>query len=145
MSVVVLGDTPGKPLVATSPRVRLIGKTWSMRAALAFAQLADVVVGTESAIVNAVSFEPMLKLVLLSHSSQDNLTRDWPETISYSTKGLACHPCHRIHQTMDFCTQDGKTLAAACQASVTAESVAHQVLDYLAWKAEQSQSEAVAA
>lgn len=145
VAVVVLGDTPGKPLVAPSNRVWLIGKAWPMRQALAFAQLADVVVGTESAIVNAVSFEPMLKLVLLSHSSQDNLTRDWPETISFSTKGLACHPCHRIHQTMDFCTQDGKSLAAACQASVTAESVAEQVLAYLAWKAEQSQPEAVAA
>jgi ADP-heptose:LPS heptosyltransferase/predicted SAM-dependent methyltransferase len=144
IAVVVLGDMPGPALTAPSDRVLLIGKTWPMRDALAFAQLADVVVGTESAIVNAVSCEPMLKIVLLSHSSETNLTRDWPETISFATQGLACHPCHRIHQTMDFCTQDRKTLAAACQASIKAEAVADQVIAYLEWKSEQGVTAEVA-
>lgn len=133
--VVILGDAPAID-VPTDERIHVIGRTWSMRDALAFAQLADVVVGTESAILNAVSFEPMLKIALLSHSSQTNLTRDWPETISFATEGLECYPCHRIHNDMSFCTQDARTKAAACQASVKAEAVAEQVIAYLKWTAE---------
>lgn len=139
--VVVLGDMAG-PAPAQSERIHLIGKNWPIREALAFAQRADVVVGGESAITNAVSFEPMLKVVLLSHSTQDNLTRDWPETVSIAVEGLDCYPCHRIHQDMKFCTMDRDTRASACQASIKPEQVDDVVGQYLAWLAEQGKAAA---
>lgn len=144
--VVVLGDTPGRQVPTfEEERVHVIGRQWPIRQALAFVQVADVVIGTESAIVNAVSFEPMLKCVVLSHSTTDNLTRDWPETVSFAVDGLDCYPCHRIHTSMSFCTQDAKTRAAVCQASIAPEQIDQTVGQYLDWLATQQVREREAA
>ena len=45
--------------------------------------------------------------------------------------GLACYPCHRIHQDMTFCTVHNETGAAACQAAATAEEVAGYALQWI--------------
>lgn len=102
----------------------VIGKDLPIRLAMALAQTADVVIGTESAIVNAVAMEDCLKVVLLSHSSPENLTKHWRNTMSVEATGLSCHPCHRLHQGMEFCTVDKATGFAACQAAATAETIA---------------------
>lgn len=141
VNVVVLGDAPGeKP--AASERIHLIGRNGTLREALAFAQLADVVIGPESAIANAVAFEPMLKVVLLSHSTMENLTRDWTETVSIAVEGLDCYPCHRIHTSMDTCTTDAATRASACQASIKPDQVVGVVDEYLEWLAGQKKEAA---
>lgn len=132
---VVLGDQ--REELRAPPRCQVIGRAWGMRKAMAFAQLADVVIGTESAIVNAVAYEPLLKIVLLSHSGHDNLTRDWSETLAITPTSVECYPCHRVHQDWTHCHRDKTTGAALCQAAIGAEEVAEHVGKYLAWKAEQ--------
>lgn len=103
---------------------------WKVRQSLAFAQLADAVVGQETILTNAVCIEPMRKVVLLSHSSHENLTRDW-----FNTRALfgavKCHPCHQIHFQMDTCTRDEATGAAACQAAIPAEAVIEALADVI--------------
>lgn len=131
--VVVMGDLPKRAEYEGHDRISCVFKDWPIRDAMAFALLADVVIGPESAIVNAVSFEPLLKCVLLSHSSMRNLTRDWPETVSFAVQGLDCHPCHRIHFDTSHCTLDETTRAAACQAAITPEQIAQTVFEYLSW------------
>jgi ADP-heptose:LPS heptosyltransferase len=128
---VVLGDWRGKT-PALDPRFgHFVGCDWTIRQAMAFASLAAAVVGVESAIVNAVAFESPLKIVLLSHSSGDNLTRDWLNTISMWPLDLACYPCHRLHGDATYCTRESATDSAACQAAVSAERVADHVVRYL--------------
>ena len=101
-----------------------------IRKVFALAQVANVVVGTETAVINAVAHEPMLKIVLLSHSSNENLTRDWNETIAMEPRAIPCYPCHRIHQDPTHCHWVGKI--AACQAAVSAEEVFKAYLEWLA-------------
>ena len=103
---------------------------WPVRIACTFAQMADAVVATESLFANVVAFEPMPKIVTLSHSSVENLTRDWVNCVSIEPK-IACHPCHRIHSTFDFCSRDTTTGAAACQAMATAPMIAELLFDLL--------------
>jgi ADP-heptose:LPS heptosyltransferase/predicted SAM-dependent methyltransferase len=128
--VIVLGEIRE---VFTPPEKygHVAGKSLPIRLAFALAQLADVVVGTESSIINAVAFEPMLKIALLSHSSAENLTKHWPNTAAVEVTGLPCHPCHRLHRAFEFCVRDPKSGFAACQAAVSAESVVDVVRDYL--------------
>ncbi|OQZ07388.1 MAG: hypothetical protein B6D36_00170 [Planctomycetes bacterium UTPLA1] len=102
-----------------------------MRAALAFAQIADAVVATESMIANAVAMEPMLKVILLSHSSNENLTKHWISTAALEATAVACHPCHRIHATLDFCAKDTATGCSACMASYGPDTVADFVIEHL--------------
>jgi hypothetical protein len=110
---------------------RVIGKSVDIRRVYALAAMADVVIGTESAIVNAVAHEPPLKIVMLSHSAPENLTRDWDRTIALQPKGLACYPCHRIHQDWGWCTRATETGTSACQSSYTAETVAGYALQWI--------------
>lgn len=127
---VVLGDLRHTKLVAPKGW-RIVGMDWDIRKAYTIAQLADVVIATESAIVNSVAHEAPFKIVLLSHSTATNLTRDWDRTLALEPTGLACYPCHRIHQDMTFCTVHNETGAAACQAAATAEEVAGYALQWI--------------
>jgi predicted SAM-dependent methyltransferase len=131
---VLLGDTHDLELEEIEPYANIVGKEWPVRAALAFAQLADVVVATESLISNSVAQEDMLKVMLLSHSSNENLTKHWKNTAAIEAKGVLCHPCHRIHASLAFCAKDTNTGASACMASATAGMVADFVLDKLKMK-----------
>lgn len=108
----LVGELRGK-VYDPPARAKVIGKDWGIRKVWALAQLANVVIGTESALVNAVAHDNPLKIVLLSHSSHENLTRDWVNTIAVAAKDLACYPCHRIHQDASHCNFVGE--AAACQ------------------------------
>lgn len=110
----------------------VLGMHLPVRIALALSLAADAVVATESLIANAVAFEPMLKVITLSHSSHENLTKHWANTAAIEPETVACHPCHRIHGAFTFCARDEKTRAAACQAAAGHELVAQAVLEYLA-------------
>lgn len=132
INCVVLGDVRDLDVADIDPWVTVVGRAWPIRHAMAFAQLADVVVGTESAIINSVAFEPMLKVALLSHSSNENLTKHWRNTAAIEPTGVACYPCHRIHgEHLGFCAKDTATGCAACLASITAPAVADFVVDHL--------------
>jgi ADP-heptose:LPS heptosyltransferase/predicted SAM-dependent methyltransferase len=127
---VVLGDLRGENYDPKGGAI--VGTAWPVRKALAFAQLADAVIGTESVVVNAVAFEPMLKVVLLSHSSHRNLTQHWMNTAAVEPIHVPCHPCHRIHRTMDHCMPERNTGAALCQAAIPGDQVADVVIEQLA-------------
>jgi ADP-heptose:LPS heptosyltransferase/predicted SAM-dependent methyltransferase len=128
---VVVGDYRGDPPILPERFGHFIGRDWTIRQAMTFAALADIVVGEESALVNAVAFEAPLKIVLLSHSTPGNLTRDWPNTLSVEPQGLPCYPCHRIHGTEQFCTYEKNTQSAGCQAMAVPSEIIKLVDGYL--------------
>lgn len=131
---VVLGDLRDLKLEEVNEYTAIVGNEYPVRMALAFTQLADVVVGTESMIVNSVASLPVPKVVMLSHSSADNLTKHWRNTVSMGANAakVPCHPCHRIHGDLTFCSKDKRTGASACMASVGPDQVASVVLEALA-------------
>lgn len=136
VNCVVLGDIR-KPLdlQEVEPHGIVLGKDLPVRAALALTQLADCVVGTESLIANSVAMERMLKVVILSHSSNKNLTKHWVNTAALEAPQVSCHPCHRVHGAdLTFCAKDTTTGAAACMASATADTVVSFVLERLLGK-----------
>lgn len=140
MHCVVLGDYRNGPPKLPDKFGHFIGRDWTIRQAMAFSALADVVIGEESALVNAVAFEAPLKIVLLSHSSPNNLTRDWPNTISVEPEGLPCYPCHRIHASDYFCTREKRTQSAGCQAIAEPQKIIEIVDDYFRWVDEKAKA-----
>jgi ADP-heptose:LPS heptosyltransferase len=95
---------------------RLCGQL-DIRQSIALAQHAQLVVGPETGVLNAVAFQPNAKIVFLSHSSSENLTRDWNNTEALASEDTPCYPCHRLHETREFCPrmEDG---AARCQSEL---------------------------
>lgn len=108
-----------------------LGKDLPIRLVMALAQECDMVLGTETGVLNSVASCDMPKVVFLSHSSNENLTKHWKNTFGIEPTGIGCHPCHRLHRGFEFCTKDKATGWAACQAAVTAEQVAELVFKAL--------------
>lgn len=110
------------------PRVHRTSGKWSIRETLAFAQVANLVIGPETGVLNAVSMEDMPKVVFLSHSTAKNLTRDWKNTFALSSKVTICPgrganeapACHMMHYGWDQCkrTENG---VAQCMEDITVD------------------------
>ena len=100
--------------------------TWPIRRSLAFAQHCDVVVGPDTGLMWSVAFEPMPKVMLLSHASPENITKHWinTTTLHADQNKVPCWPCHRLHNDMSTCTpaKDGVP-GAACMADIPVETV----------------------
>ena len=101
---------------------------------MTFALHADMVIGPETGVLNAVSHEPMPKVCFLSHSTVENLTRDWNNTKSLWARETHCPgrgqnevaACHQLHYDWSHCKQasgeDGLPMGIAqCQAEITAD------------------------
>jgi len=97
------------------PRISCLSGRVDLRRALTLAKMSQLVIGPETGTLNAVAFESMAKIVMLSHSSHENLTRDWVNTEALHSHITPCYPCHRMHVTHEFCPQDEETGAAMCQ------------------------------
>ena len=123
--------------------LRTCGK-WGIRNSLSFLYEADMVGGPETGLLNAAACMEIPKVVLLSHSSHENLTRDWVNVIPIETKNTPCYPCHMMHYNWDHCPRDESssclecdkneivekarccskhTSAALCQANITPQMV----------------------
>lgn len=159
ISVVLVGGPDGVVLEQgweKAPRVKRTCGKWSIRETLAFVQTADVVIGSETGVLNAVSMEPMPKVVFLSHSTQENLTRDWVNTHSLASVHTVCKgrgnneapACHQMHYGWDHCTE-APALAgtenmytrkgsgvAQCQADIDAEGAYKVMWHVIQWQLE---------
>lgn len=106
-------------------RVHGVAGRWDIRRSLTFAHVVDCVVGPETGPMNAVGMAPIPKVIYLSHSSADNLTKHWINTTVLTPERAKspCYPCHRLHHTWDFCHKDETTGAALCASSIAPERV----------------------
>lgn len=116
--------TPGAQLNwhAEKRIIRRAGQ-WSIRETLAFAQLADLVIGPETGVLSSVSMEKVPKIVFLSHSSHNNLTRDWLNTFALFSTITPCYPCHQLHYSWKNCHESKQIPGAAeCQFDIPADA-----------------------
>ena len=137
-----LRDDAGRK-IPVDPRVHCTAGDWSIRQTLAFCQEADLVIGPETGVLNAVCIQQMPKIVFLSHSSEANLTRDWVNTYALAADNTHCPgrganeatACHQLHYGWDHCKnalgEDGKpTGIAQCQIEIGPERV-YQLIERL--------------
>lgn len=79
------------------PRIVCLSGEISIRDTLALAQVCSVVVGPETGVLNAVAYDRnVYKVIMLSHSSHENLTKHWLKTEVLTPEGCHCYPCHKL-------------------------------------------------
>lgn len=136
-TVTLVGDELSQLLEAgweNHPRVHCMAGRMTIRDTLALAQRMDAVVGPETGVLNAVAFEPNGKVCMLSHSSRENLTRDWVNTESI-VPPTACHPCHRLHHDRRFCPEHKPSGASMCAWETDPQQVFNAIVRiYTDWK-----------
>lgn len=160
VEIVLVGAEDGTVLEQgweKTPRVHCRSGKWSVRESLAFAQVADVVIGGETGVMNSVSMEAMPKVVFLSHSSIENLTRDWVSTHSLASVGTVCKgrgndeapACHRLHFGWDRCTEAPAVIGtehmytrkgsgvAQCQYDIGAQDAYKVIWHVIQWRLEE--------
>jgi ADP-heptose:LPS heptosyltransferase len=117
------------------PRVHKTCGKWGIRQTLSFLDQVDLVIGPETGVMNAASGMDCWKICLLSHSTWENLTRDWKNTIAVWSDKTECFgrgkneapACHGLHYTWEFCKKHEESGTAQCQADITAEEVWREV------------------
>lgn len=75
---------------------------WSIRRSMIMTKYVNLVVGTETGIMHAASAFDTPKIIMLSHSSEENLPKYWTNCQSLHAN-VPCYPCHQLHYTIDSC------------------------------------------
>jgi ADP-heptose:LPS heptosyltransferase len=142
--VVTVGDGRAQSLEFPHPQLIPKAGVWSIRESLIATKYADLVVGPETMMTNAAGCFPTPKLVFLSHSTEENLTKYWKNCVAMAPTSAPCYPCHQLHYTAESCpigeVEDivtGEVLGRAplCTVSIPTEEVL-TALDqqYKMWK-----------
>lgn len=108
------------------PRVHCTSGKWSIRETLTFLEYADLLVGAETGVMNAACCLSVPKVLFLSHSTHENLTRDWINTVALSAPDVTCPgrgrneapACHMMHYDWKHCKQGDKKGVAACMEEI---------------------------
>lgn len=115
-------------------RVHRRSGEWSIRQSIAFMGQVDMAIGPETGLMNAASQYEYPKVVFLSHSTHENLTRDWPNVYPLASANTTCPgrgnneapACHQLHYTWDHC-KITENKVAQCQADIGFDQ-AYQVI-----------------
>lgn len=131
-TVITVGDATAAKLEAFPDALEKAvgeGRLWkrsgkyTIRESLALAQQMDIVAGPETGVLNSVAFvKSVAKIVLMSHSSVLNLTRDWYNTMSLVPLNTSCYPCHKMIWGWDSCRREPEGVAA-CQKDISADQM----------------------
>ena len=117
-------------------RVSCLSGELTIRESLVLAQNVDLVIGPETGVLNAVGMEKTPhKVIMLSHSSKNNLTKHWSNVQALTPEQCPCYPCHRLHYGDAFCNIDEMSGAARCAVNISADTIYDAVKKvYRNWK-----------
>lgn len=135
--VVMVGDELSKMLETgwgKERRVHQRSGEWTIRQSMAFAEVADLIIGTETGLLNAAGMMDTPKIVTLSHSSEEMLTKHWLNVTALSQpKGVGCpkSPCRQLHHDFSSCMRHESGESAACQWHIGADVMMEAIVKVL--------------
>jgi ADP-heptose:LPS heptosyltransferase len=144
--IVTVGDGRAQQLEWEHPQVECASGVWPVRKSMALTKYVDCVIGPESMIINCAGCWDTSKIVLLSHSTPNNLCKYFTnvQALTPSTDVAPCYPCHQLHYTLNSCPQltledieSGEKISGpACSMGAITPEAIWQALDavYAAWK-----------
>lgn len=120
--IVTVGDEDCQIIEPGGPNIIHKAGVFPVRASMLLTKYANLVIGPETGILNAASCYDTPKIVFLSHSSRENLTKYWQNCTNLEAPNCPCHPCHRLIYT-NVCPKGPMNLAPACAENISAEMV----------------------
>lgn len=100
-------------------------QSWPLRRSLAQVLAADLVISPDTGPAWAAAFEPVPKIILVSHASAENITKHWVNTVTLHADQyrVPCWPCHRLHDDPSTCVQSKNATGAACMSDISVETI----------------------
>ena len=131
LEVVLVGGQDGVLLEQgweNEKRVHKRSGKWTIRQTLSFLAQADMVVGPETGVLNAACQLEIPKVIFLSHSTEENLTRDWVNTHVLKSENTVCPgrgnneapACHQMHYGWAHCKKSHES-TAQCMTDIDGE------------------------
>ncbi len=132
--IITVGDYYCKIIEWQMANTMRCSGNWTIRQAMILAKYADLVIGPETGILNAASCFDTPKIVFLSHSSEENLTKYWDNTTVFKSPKVKCYPCHRLMYS-DCCPKGPKGVTAKCMENIDPRAVYESIkAEYVKWK-----------
>ena len=107
---------------------------WSVRKTMLMTKYANLIISPETFVLNAAGAFDTPKIALLSHSTEENLTKYFKNCISITGKA-ECYPCHKLHYTQETCQVDDMTFACKCMSTLSPDDLFKTIeKEYKKWK-----------
>ena len=96
---------------------------WPLRRSVTQLLHCDLIISPDTGLAWAAAFEPIPKIIMVSHASPENITKHWPKTITLKAdqNRVPCSPCHRLHDQASTCTPNKANNGAACMSDISVE------------------------
>ncbi len=101
-TVILVGESGCKGIIEPHPRIIDMCGAFGIRRSYILTKIADLVISTETSVACASGSFDTPKIILLSHSSHENLTKYWRNCYPIEPPA-ACFPCHKLHYTEKTC------------------------------------------
>lgn len=134
LKVALCGADMDRPLEAgweEESRVLKRAGVWSIRQAMALLPHAELVIGAETGLLNAAAMLQVPKIITLSHSTRENLTKHWVNTTTLEPTRTPCYPCHMMHYDWSTCQRGPIEGVALCQENIGIECMWQAVEKYI--------------
>jgi ADP-heptose:LPS heptosyltransferase len=110
-------------------RIKVYTGKLPIRQTLLMTEYVDLIVGPETGVMNAAGGLDVPKILFLSHSSHENLSKHWKNTTPLASC-VDCYPCHQIHYTASSCVLDKQLETPICQVKIRPGRVAKAIDKY---------------
>jgi len=137
--IVTVGDEACRLLEWENPNVLSKSAKFTIRQSMILTKYSDLVIGTETGILNASGCFDTPKIVFLSHSSPENLCKYWENCTPLWNTRCECQPCHRLIYS-NSCPKGERNLAPKCMENLKPEKVIEAIEKYYRkWKLKQKE------
>lgn len=113
--VILVGEAACQGIIDPHERIFDWCGELNIRQSFILTKYADLVVSPETSVAMAASCFDTPKVVILSHASEENLTKYWRNCTAVFEK-VQCYPCHKLHYVKNTCPLEKETQMPLCQA-----------------------------
>lgn len=134
VKIITVGDEICRLLEWQHSRALNKSGIFTIRQSMILTKYCDLVIGTETGILNASGCFNTPKIVFLSHSSPENLCKYWKNSTPLWNSRCVCQPCHRLIYS-NSCPKGERKLAPECMENLKPERVIEAIDKvYEKWK-----------
>lgn len=120
--IITTGDELCTLLEWSHPRTKCYSGKWGIRKTFSVSKYCDLVIGAETGQLHAAACFDTPTIVLMSHSSEENLSKYWKNSISVGAD-VACRPCHKLHYRRETCPTNELIKASICMSDLRLSTV----------------------
>ncbi len=119
--IITVGDETCK-LIEPDEHPQIIKKCGNLgiRESLTLSQMVNIVIGPETGILHgAATKDKVGKIIFLSHSSPENITKHWQNAIALTPDNCECAPCHQLIYSWKEICKIGETGGTLCMENIS--------------------------